>query len=86
MKKELSLEKIEGNVQGQLQDALGKRIVDKYADIVLELMEDVRKLENSLEKTKGWLDRVNEGDYKAATEYKSARKRLESNYDEDAEF
>lgn len=78
-----AIEKI-SKVSGQdFLDAVQKRYLEKYADDVIRLMDDIKRLQKSLVKLEGWMTRVEDGDYVAIEEYKKRRAKLEVEEDQD---
>lgn len=53
------------------------RLVEKYADDALRLIEDTKKIKKACDKFTAWVDRVEDGDFTALEEYKKNRSKLE---------
>jgi len=53
------------------------RLVEKYADDAISLIEDTKKLKKSYEKFQSWVDRVEAGEFVAIEEYKKQRAKLQ---------
>lgn len=67
-----------------LNEAVKKRYVEKYADTIIKLEEDRKKLTDALAKLDTFKKRIEDGDLIGAQEYKKYRKELRDNgYEQD---
>ena len=64
-----------------LLDKVQERYIEKYADKVLILVEDQKKLRDALTKVDTYMKRVEEGDLLAVDEYMKKKQKLESEDD-----
>lgn len=53
------------------------RLVERYADDAIKLIEETKKLEEAHKKFNGWVERVEKGDFTAIEEFKKQRTKLE---------
>ena len=61
-----------------------EQYVNKYAQDMVQMLEDKKKLQASLDKINSWIKAVEAGDFTAIEKYKKQRARLES--EENGEF
>lgn len=74
---ENKLAKLNDAAVSNFMDKVKERYIEKYADDVLLLIEDHKKLEKAFNKLSDFIARIEEGDIAAVEEYKKARRKLE---------
>lgn len=79
-----SLTKISEVTTKKFFDKVNERIVSKYADSMIVIIEDQKKLEKALKFVNKIVAAVEAGDFTAIEKYKKARHRLET--EENAEY
>lgn len=82
-KKNKSLVDLTDQAKTGFLDKVKERYIEKYADDVLKLLEDQKRLKRALDRVDGFVKRIEEGDFTAIEAYKKARRRLEQDPDEE---
>ena len=65
-------------------DKVSEQIVEKYANDMIQVIEDEKRLSKALKFVQGIISRVEGGDYTAIESYKKKRRKLEQ--EDDADF
>lgn len=81
MSNKISLSKIDDKVKDNFLEKVQEQYVKKYANAMVGVLEDKRKLEQALASVNKVIKSVEDGDYSVIDKYVRVRQRLEgSNY------
>ena len=80
----LSVKNVDEEAKKGFLQTIQRRYIEQYADTVLKMIDDQKKLQKAVTKLDAWLKRIDAGDFTACEEYKKRRRNLEEV--DDSEF